>query len=87
MGLSLADFDPTSAGSAFGGIVRSGINAVGGGGVLASVDQAAARRRASGSVSSPPPAPSVLPGIPRWALYAGAAAAAGLVLFLVLRKR
>lgn len=86
MSISLADFDPTSSTSALGEIVRREINDAGGGTYLSDVETGLARRRAAGSTGNPPPALALPSGIPPWALYAGAAVAAALVLYLVLRK-
>lgn len=93
MGLTLADFDPTVASSPLGGLVRSGISALPGGGTAitamdqaAARDAAAARARTASSVGAPPYAGLLPTGVPRWAIYAGGAAVAALVLYLVLRK-
>lgn len=90
MGFSLADFDPTSSSAAFGGLVRQGVTAVGGGSYLAQVDAGLARKRAAGSTGAAPPPPPVfdvqLGSTPRWVLYAGAGLAVAVVLYLALRK-
>lgn len=93
MGFSLAQFDPTSSTSAFGGVVRDVIGAVPGGSAAlqvadrqAAIDAENRRRRASGSVGAQPDG-AILPGVPRWALYAGAAAVAALVLVLIIRRK